>query len=775
MIMSLCSVISINAEDVPADIAFKTSNALYAHAVSGSEDAEAWLQWQSAHDEDYNEIDPEDKYFFLPSSADADKVDIYNAFSGKVSVNGVEINPGEAACVPYEVDKDYTVEADEHAYTLCFLKSNAEAAIYVNNDDADGEGTDLITVLNDNKENSSKATGAIVTPDGKIDNTPVKKIKGRGNTTWMKAKKPYNITYDKKVSIAGMAASKKFSLLANYQDDSLSRNRFLYDLSDAVGLPYASDSRFVDFYANGYYWGSYQICEKIEVGSNSLVGDFEEDAYLNEDGTVKEDFPFLCEVDSGAKDGEDYYVKLSNGQKITIKAPELDDEDDGYEEVMSYVKSKFEAFYNAAKSKTADLSAYADVDSLAKIYLINELGKNWDSGVSSLYFTYHQDEEGVYKFSASPVWDYDNSLGNANGIANELKSIGVSDYTEPTGWWCKFKGTNSGSKTSSNIMNRFAQNTPLLNRAKEIWKEEFIPALKHFSGEAFNETVNADFYTAENYFSLIEKSAEMNYISGWLLDTGNWIADHSSLVKATFDSETNTYYVNKYPTSYPETFGGMYDYCRDWMLARAAWMSKEMAGTGVKVEVVDNGEEIVTEPASEETQPVTDATQSEKDETQPVTDETQPVTNETQPVTVQPEPDETAAPTEAPTQAVTAGPATAPSADKTVSKQANPVKVKAKTCKVKAKSLKKKAVKIKIKKLLKITGAQGKITYAKVKKGTAKAIYKKIKINKKNGKITLKKGKYKKKTYKVKIKIVVAGNDKYSAKTLTATAKIKIK
>lgn len=745
MIMSLCSVISINAEDVPADIAFKTSDALYAHAVSGSEDAEAWLQWQSAHDEDYNEIDPEDKYFFLPSSADADKVDIYNAFSEKVSVNGVEINPGEAACVPYEVDKDYTVEADGNAYNLCFLKSNAEAAIYVNNDNADGEGTDLITVLNDNKENSSKATGAIVTPDGKIDNTPVKKIKGRGNTTWMKAKKPYNITYDKKVSIAGMAASKKFSLLANYQDDALSRNRFLYDLSDAVGLPYASDSRYVDFYANGYYWGSYQICEKIEVGSNSLVGDFEEDAYLNEDGTVKEDFPFLCEVDSGAKDGEDYYVKLNNGQKITIKAPELDDEDDRYEEVKSYVKSKFEAFYNAAKSKTADLSAYADVDSLAKIYLINELGKNWDSGVSSLYFTYQQDENGVFKFSASPVWDYDNSLGNANGIANELKSIGVSDYTEPTGWWCKFKGSGSGSKTSSNIMNRFAQNTPILNRAKEIWKEKFIPALKHFSGEAFDENINADFYTAENYFNLIEKSGEMNYISGWLLDTGDWIADHSSLVKASFDSEKNTYYINKYPTYYPQTFEGMYDYCRDWMLARAAWMSKEMAGTGVKVEVVDNGEEIVTEPVTEETRPATDATQ--------------PVTNETQP-----KPDETAAPTQAPS--------TAP---KTVSKQANPVKVKAKTCKVKAKSLKKKAVKIKINKLLKITGAQGTVTYAKVKKGTSKAIYKKIKINKKNGKITLKKGKYKKKTYKVKLKITVAGNDKYNAKTLTKISKIKIK
>ena len=32
------------------------------------------------------------------------------------------------------------------------------------------------------------------------------------------------------------------------------------------------------------------------------------------------------------------------------------------------------------------------------ICLINELGKNWDSGVSSLYFTYKQDENGDWKF-----------------------------------------------------------------------------------------------------------------------------------------------------------------------------------------------------------------------------------------------------------------------------------------------------------------------------------------------------------------------------------------
>ena len=126
------------------------------------------------------------------------------------------------------------------------------------------------------------------------------------------------------------------------------------------------------------------------------------------------------------------------------------------------------------------------------------------------------------------------------------------------------------------------------------------------------------------------------------------------------------------------------------------------------------------------------------------------------------------------TPAVTQPSSTSKPATK-VTKKANPIKVKAKTVKVKASKLKKKAQKIKISKLLKVTKAQGTKTYYKVKKGSTKAIYKKIKINKKTGKITLKKGKYKKKTYKIKIKVKAAGNSKYKAKTVTKVAKIKIK
>ena len=104
-------------------------------------------------------------------------------------------------------------------------------------------------------------------------------------------------------------------------------------------------------------------------------------------------------------------------------------------------------------------------------------------------------------------------------------------------------------------------------------------------------------------------------------------------------------------------------------------------------------------------------------------------------------------------------------------KKANTIKVTAKKKTIKAKKLKKKSLKVKA---LKVKNAVGKVTFKKVKKGTTKKIYKKVKVTNK-GILKFKKGKYKKKTYKIKVKITAAGNANYLAKTLTKTVKVKVK
>lgn len=570
---------------------FDTIQALYAHAVVDTDEGEAWQIWIG---------NGANFKFYLPTSADQNKVDIYNGFDSEVDFNGVVIPSGETQSVAYNTGDSYTVNAGGRTYNVSFMKSNAEAAIYINNTSQNGYGNNLLDYLNADKENSASATGAIVDSEGKINNTPIKKIKGRGNTTWTGTdKKSYNITYDKKVSIAGMDSNKKYSILANFQDDSLSRNRFLYDLSDAVGMPYASDSRYVDFYINGSYRGSYLMAEKVEAGG--LVYDVDDKAYIDAEGNLKDDFSFIAEVDAGAVEGVDYFTTLSNGIKITIKAPELDPIDPYYNEVKSYVREKFNRFMSVASSEDGKVSDVADVDSVAKLYLINELGKNWDSGVSSTFFVYKPDSDGNYKFFGSPVWDYDNSLGNAVGVYYELNDMGLSesDYTNYPGWWCRYKGRSRRGGTSNNIINNLSLNKEVQSVVPTIWFEKFVPALNHFSGKSFDENINKELYTAEHYLELESASASMNYDFGWEIVTGSWIADHSNIKMADFDDFTMTYSTGENKRYDQSNYESMFNYAADWMTCRAAWLSSQFKddylSTFMKGDANRNGEIEITD------------------------------------------------------------------------------------------------------------------------------------------------------------------------------------
>ncbi len=102
-------------------------------------------------------------------------------------------------------------------------------------------------------------------------------------------------------------------------------------------------------------------------------------------------------------------------------------------------------------------------------------------------------------------------------------------------------------------------------------------------------------------------------------------------------------------------------------------------------------------------------------------------------------------------------------------KRKQPMTVKAAAKTVKLKKVKKKAQivsgAITFKKK-----AQGKVTYTKVAKGSAKVLT----INKKTGKITVKKG-TKKGTYKIKVKVAAAGNANYAAGSKIVTVTVKVK
>lgn len=574
------------AEDVVnPHFSAEKDNQLYVHGVIGnSEDTEAWQMWEKQEDGNY--------YFFLPSSSDKSLVEIYNTYNNEVTIDGTKIPAKSVVQMPYSTSKTYSVNTGSGNESLKIMRSGAECAVYVNNG-GDFNGKDMYSYLCEEKSNYASATGAVTEKDGTIVNTPIKKIKGRGNTSWGKTKKSFNITYSSALKIAGMDKTKKYSICANYQDDTLSRNRFLYDLGNQVGLPYSPQSRYADFYINGQYMGSYQMCQKIEVGKDELIDDLTGDDHLNADGTLAKDFPFGFKIDGGI-DPDDFYFRAGDNN-LTIISPELDEGDPNRSGVQSYITEKFEEMYSALKNNSANLFDLIDPDSYAKIFLINELGKNWDVGVSSFYFIYKQDADGNYKFFATPPWDYDNSLGNAVGVSGELRRLGVNDYTLPTGLWVSKKG---GKSNVTNVASLMYKNPQLYKKIAEVWYESFVPALEF----VFNKTgvATGDMYSSDVYYSLIKDSAEMNYASGRLLNPEpQWLASHSSLNKCYFDYNTKEYSVASVATKYDaNTFEGVYNYCVDWMNSRASYLSNLFVASYVKPE----------EPTVPPTEPPTETT-----------------------------------------------------------------------------------------------------------------------------------------------------------------------
>lgn len=572
MVVSMCTfgLISSSANITSnSTVTAAVTEGLYAHAYDGNfTETEAWVKWYEKDDT---------MYFFMPTSTDKSSIEIFNSYSDNAVVNGVTIPAGESAQVSYTENKDCDVLIGKKYYTAVFMRSSAEAALFINNV-SDFNGSDLWSYLTEDKSNEASASSAILDDEGNIDNTSVKKIKGRGNTSWDADKKGFNITYDSAVKVGTMQKCKKFSIISNFQDASLSRNRILYDLADEIGVPYASDSRFAEVYVNGEYIGNYQVCEKVDVGKNTLMPDIDDEDYLNYCNDSATAFEFVCEIDANPDD-DDFTVKAANGNNLTMKAPELDSDDPNYTKVRSFIKRKYDAMYTKVTQNASDVNNYIDIESLAQVYLINELGKNWDAGAGSFFFVYKPDENGKYKFYASPVWDYDNSLGNAQGVEGDLRRMGIDDYEEPTGWFAKHK---NGYRGPNFLKESIAKCDALNDIIPTVWFEQFVPAIENrLNGKNLDYS---ELYSSDIYYNYLKKSADMNFIRWDIVQEPQWIADHTSLKKcnATYTYNTHDqvialeYKQDSKATAYDQyIFDAEYQYMLDWTNSRVAWMSKE--------------------------------------------------------------------------------------------------------------------------------------------------------------------------------------------------------
>ena len=390
---------------------------------------------------------------YLPGSADVSKLCFaWDAEGVTVTKDGVAYESGTAP-VPaagesavYKITKGYAF-----AYlTVKTVKGSADVkSMFLELDESQG----TIEAMNSDKTHETKCVGVVVF-DG--EERPMT-MKGRGNSTWAFPKKPYNITLDKKAElIPGVGDAKKWSLLANYLDNSLLRNKIAMDLASQLGI--GLKSRFVDIWMNGEYLGNYLMTPKSDYAAPKGGFHLENDNYLDaEDPQFK--IPGMYAIGDTLND--DGYFNLMTIKDIGSQAKKA-----GVDE--AYIENYFtEAWYALEDFDSENYQNYFDLDSWAKMFLMYEVTKTYDCFAGSLLM--HRD--GLTendKLIAGPAWDYDISLGRT--LHKFLVGISEPMQLNAEGWYNDCIGLAAVDKPVS-LMQELGKHPSFMRAVAKVYNE----------------------------------------------------------------------------------------------------------------------------------------------------------------------------------------------------------------------------------------------------------------------------------------------------------------
>ena len=404
-------------------------------------------------------------YIMLPASADLKGMKLEYTLKSEAQGKEVTIS-GDIGSAGATFDMDavasksgdfYKVNVTIDGYKpmeIRFMKGAEIPSMFIISDDAEKNRE----YVDKAKGNKATASMQMVDNSGEIlYNGSLTEIKSRGNSTfaWYD-KKAYQIKLDTKSDLMGNGqAVKTWVLLANYGDATMMHDKFMKDMAAQMGMDYVADSNWVNLWYDGEYRGTYLIGEKNSVSSTSVdITDMEEayeDANANYGknmtvSTGENAYDMEIKYTNGLVDPSDitggYLIELNHnyidevngfktrqGVAFNIKSPEWLSED-----AVKYISEYYQEFedavyatdskgvytgYNAETGKY--FYEYVDLDSLVRMFVLQEVGLNPDGFISSLYF--YKDAQG--KMYVGPIWDQDMTLGTG---WNKYLDENIEDY-----------------------------------------------------------------------------------------------------------------------------------------------------------------------------------------------------------------------------------------------------------------------------------------------------------------------------------------------------------
>jgi hypothetical protein len=261
----------------------------------------------------------------------------------------------------------------------------------------------------------------------------VTEIKGRGNSTWGMAKKPYRLKLDKKANLFGLPAkAKNWVLLANYVDKTLIRNAVAFKISEITGLEFTPSVKFIDLYMNNEFLGNYMFTDQVEVNEKRVNVEEQDTIDIREPEVTG---GYLLEIDGFAA-SEPKWFTSSRGLKITIKYPK---DDEIVAEQEAYIRNYIHTFENKLfadnfKNPETGYRSMVDTISLVNWYIACELTGNSDSFWSTYIYKRRSDN----KLYFGPLWDFDIAFNNDDRLGNAVRKLMREHAFNPRTWIQRF-------------------------------------------------------------------------------------------------------------------------------------------------------------------------------------------------------------------------------------------------------------------------------------------------------------------------------------------------
>ena len=446
----------------------KWSNVLYARTDPAPADVTSVAATVDSHQITLTEKDGV-KYLFLPASADLTKLSLTvttTPVSDKVLLTGDKgtaylqgtVDLTAVAAANADGYREITASVGKGADTLTFrvMQASELPALYLTSKDAANKGISYVDA--DKSHVVKDAQMELVAANGtSIYNGGLTQLKARGNSTFTYTpKKSYQIKLAEPSDLLGKQEQvKTWVLLASYFDATQMHDKLIKDLAAELGLAYTASCDWVNLYYDGEYRGVYLLSEKNSVGATSVAITDMEQAYeqINEgygtdmttdlaENSYGQQYQYTKDLKEPENITGGYLIELNHemwdevsgfktrqGVAFNVKSPEWCGN-----AAMKYISEYYQAFEDAVYA-TDDTGAYTgyntgtgkyfyeyvDMDSLVKVFLLQELALNCDGFISSVYF--YKDADGM--MYAGPIWDQDMTFGTG---WNKTNGAEIVDY-----------------------------------------------------------------------------------------------------------------------------------------------------------------------------------------------------------------------------------------------------------------------------------------------------------------------------------------------------------